>query len=402
VWSVRDLRIILPARALSAAGTAVTTIALLLHLHDSGHGGLAIAALMACTAAPAVLTIGVAGRVADTYDSRALLAWTGAIQAAACLLLVVDRSFAAIYGATIVAQTAAAFAQPAWAALVPRASGEALIGRAIAWQQGLNAVASPTGMALGGLLFALGGIGWAFAVDAATFAVLTAAGLALRTRRNAPGEEASAVTSPGRTSPRWSDGLRIIHADRVVWPLFCTLLPMVILVEGINPAEIFLARDQLGATATQYGFVDVFAGVGAIAGSYVAGRRAGVDWWMRGCLAGFAVACACVVVNGLLPSFWAYAVVLVVLAGGAAVGNACAGALLMTRTADADRGKVQAAFNAAARACSLSALALGGVAVSVAGPRAVFVVGGLGGLVVLAVAAVVLAARRPTPELAPA
>jgi hypothetical protein len=51
-----------------------------------------------------------------------------------------------------------------------------------------------------------------------------------------------------------------------------------------------------------------------------------------------------------------------------------------------------------ARVFSLSALALGGVAIGVVGPRAVFVAGGLGGVAVLGAAVAVLARRR-TPSV---
>jgi hypothetical protein len=73
----------------------------------------------------------------------------------------------------------------------------------------------------------------------------------------------------------------------------------------------------------------------------------------------------------------------------------------MTRTADADRGKVQATLNAVAKVFSLAALAIGGGAVGLLGPRPVFVAGGIGGLAVLALAAAVLF-RRTDPVPAPA
>jgi MFS family permease len=393
------MRIILPARALSTAVSAMTTVALLLHLHDSGAGGLAIAALMACTAVPTICVIGFAGRVADGRDSRTVLGVTALIQAVCCLALVGSQALGAVYPLMIVMQTAGAFAAPTWAALVPRASGEALIGKAVAWQQGLNSVAAPTGMALGGFLVGLGDIGWVFVIDAATFAALLIAGLVLHTRRNAPGErERTAGDTDAPAASPWNAGLAVVRADVVVWPLFVALMPMVLLVEGINPAEIFLARDELGASPWQYGLTDVFAGVGAVFGSYLAARRLGDRFWTRGTLAGFAIACAAILTNGFVQQFWVYVCVLVVLATGSGLGNACLGAVVMTRTADADRGKVQATLNAVAKVFSLAALAIGGGAVGIVGPRPVFVAGGIGGLAVLAIAAVAIRGSGSTPR----
>lgn len=403
IWARRDMRIILPARAISTAGSAMTTVALLLHLHDSGAGGLAIAALMACTAVPTICVIGLAGRVADERDSRKVLALTAIVQALCCVALVGSQRLWVVYPLMIVMQTAGAFAGPTWSALVPRASGEGLIGKAVAWQQGLNSVAAPTGMALGGFLVGLGDIGWVFVIDAATFGALLVAGLLLHTRRNRPGEREH-VARHGADAPhppKWNVGLAVVRADLVVWPLFVALMPMVLLVEGINPAEIFLARDELGASPWQYGLTDVFAGAGAVIGSYLAARRGGDRFWVRGTLAGFAIACASILTNGFMQHFWTYVVVLVVLAIGSGLGNACLGALIMTRTADADRGKVQATLNAVAKVFSLAALAIGGGAVGLLGPRPVFVAGGIGGLAVLALAAAVLF-RRTDPIPAPA
>jgi len=143
------------------------------------------------------------------------------------------------------------------------------------------------------------------------------------------------------SQPTWSaliPGLRVIRRDGVVWPLFCALMPFVLLVEGVNPAEIFLARDALGASPIQYALSDVFAATGAVVGSY--------------------------------------------LAGAFSVGNAAFGRLLMTRTRDAN-GKVQEALGGVARTFSLMALALGGLATTLLGPRRTFVLAGNAGMIVM-------------------
>lgn len=52
IWATRDVRIALPARAVSTAGTALTTMAALLLLHDSGVGPVGVAALLVVMAVP--------------------------------------------------------------------------------------------------------------------------------------------------------------------------------------------------------------------------------------------------------------------------------------------------------------------------------------------------------------
>jgi MFS family permease len=76
-------------------------------------------------------------------------------------------------------------------------------------------------------------------------------------------------------------------------------------------------------------------------------------------------------------------------------GNAATGALLMSRTTDAQRGRVSAALNGLARTASLIALGLGGMSNVLLGARWTFVVAGIAGAITMAVAgfAVVRAQR---------
>ena len=188
------------------------------------------------------------------------------------------------------------------------------------------------------------------------------------------------------------------------------MLVFVVLVEGVNPAEVFLVRDVLGARAFEYGLSDAFAGAGALVGAAVAGRLVGVRAWTAATVGGLAASGLALIVAGLVPGYWGYAAVLVVLTASFGAGNAAFGAMLMTRTPDADRGKVQAALSGLARAAGLVALALGGSATEVLGPRLVFVFAGAGGVAAMLVVATMLlvTARRwgsgppvPRPASAP-
>ena len=82
VWAIRDARIVLLARGASTAGTALTNLAALLLLHDAGVGPYGVTVFIACAAVPTIATMGIAGRIADTVDSRRVLAIAGAVQAA--------------------------------------------------------------------------------------------------------------------------------------------------------------------------------------------------------------------------------------------------------------------------------------------------------------------------------
>ena len=387
IWRNRDVRIVVPARALSVAGDGLAMVALLLRTHDAGHGPAAVTALMVCFALPVVLLMGYAGHVADTRDSRFVLVIAGLTQAIACVGLAMSDGLVATYLLVIVLQTGQAFAVPVWTALVPRIVGEENIGRVIAVQQGISAATAPIGAALGGILVGLYGAPVAFWSNAATFGSLTLASALVRTRRQ------GSTGEPGtRTRPRFTAGIQVLRSDGVVWPLFVALMPLIVVLEGVNVVEVFLVRDELHVSPVAYGLSEVAFGVGAVVGSILAGRLVADATRVRSVLAGLTIAAAMVVAMGRAPSFWFYLVCGAALGTTISLSNASMGALLMTRTPDSDRGKVGSAMNGLSRFFSITALLLGGVAGTLMGPRLTFVVAGTCGVVVMGIAA--LALRR--------
>lgn len=387
VWAFRDARIGIPALAVSTAGTAVTSIAAMLLLYNGGMPPLGVAAFLALLVVPTIATMGIAGRVADSMDSRLVLAVTALVQASAVTVLGFVHTAPAIFATGFVIALAQAFAEPTWSALLPRVVGDEHIGQAIAWQRGLAAVATPVGAGLGGLLVTLDDVAWGFWADAATYLLLATAALIIRTRRHGDGAAVAHV--------RWTAGVRVLRGDRVVWPMFVSLLVFVVLVEGINPVEVFLTRGVLHATNWQYGLSDLFAGAGSVAGAFVAGRITRNDTRARVAIYGFGGAAVMLVAMGMAPEFWTYAVILAVMAGMFDTGNATFGALMVTRTPEEQRGRVFASLNGLARSGSLLAMGLGGAANALLGPRMTFVVAGIAGALTMAAASVrVIRAQR--------
>ncbi len=386
VWSHRDVRLILPARTVALAGHAMAVVTLLLQAHDRGVGTVGVAILLIALALPAIATMGVVGRLADTHDSRTLLLLGVGVQVAALALLALSPSVPVTLAGVVLLELGQAVIGPVWSGLLPRVVGAEAIGPAIAWQQGLGSVAAPIGAALGGLLYGADGATPALLCAAGLFGVLWLTLPAIRTRRHVAAE-AAPTDSP--TAPTVSSGIlagvALLRRDAIVWPTFLALLPMVVLVEGVNAVEVFLARDTLGASPQQYGLGELAAGIGGVVGAALAGRLTGERAWVRGTILGFAAACLALATAGTAPSFWLYLALMVAVAAAAGIGNASNGALLMTRTADAHRGTVGATLNGIARTGSVIALGLGGLVGTLASPRTVFIVGGaLGAVAVLA------------------
>src|SRR4249920_228321 len=116
IWRHRDLRIVAPARALSFLGDEVALFALLLRMHDSGHGESGVALLFLVSAIPTIVAAPWAGRLVDRTDSRRLLVACGVLQALTCLAIAATTSLVATLALVAVLQSVQAAAGPGWPA----------------------------------------------------------------------------------------------------------------------------------------------------------------------------------------------------------------------------------------------------------------------------------------------
>ena len=374
----------IPALTISLVGDALAMIALILRVHDQGGGTAGIALLMIAFALPTVLAMGVAGDIADRCDSRSVLLASTTVQVVACAGFATFENHWSTYAFVILLQCGQAVSSPTWVALTPRIVGDEDIGRVMALQQSLRAVTAIGGAALAGLLVGTHGTSSALWVDCATFgAVLLAAGL-VRTRRGGPRDASPYAASLPATRPRTLDGLRILKRDKLTWLIFAWTIPFIIVLEGVNVVEVFLVRDELGASATTYGLLEAFFGAGAVAGSWAAGRLLTDAARVRGVLIGLVGTTLSIGLAGLAPTVAVFSVCLVLLGTFNGAANAAVGPLYVLRPAAADRGKVLAAINGVSRAGSILALGLGGVVGGLLGAWVTFVGGAVCAVVVVA------------------
>ena len=381
VWRHRDLRVVGPARALSVMGDEIALIALLLRVHDTGGGARGVTLLLVSAAVPTVLLAPWAGRLADRADSRLLAGGSALIQLLVCMALAVTGAGWVVYPLVMGLQAGQAVANPTWGALVPRIVGESDIARAQGALSALMTAGAVAGPALGGLLTGLGGFRLAMLADAATFAVLALAALVVRTRR---GGRASLADEP---RPRALDGVRLLTRDAVLGPVFACLMAYIVVGEATNVVEVFLVRDVLHGSATQFGLVGMVAGLGIVAGSLLGGRDTDLAGRVRWVVLAAAAQALMILTAGLSATVLVLAGAWLGLGVANGVLNTSASALLMLRTPEHSRGQALAAAMGASRAFSILALALGGLAGAVLGPRLTFVVAGACALAVAAMLA---------------
>lgn len=388
IFAHRDMRLVVPARAVSFLGDSITFVVLLLKVSEAEQP-IRLTVLLAAFSLPLVVMAPIAGRIVDEYDSRTVLVVAGSVQAAASLALAFSPSFAGLVAAMVVLQTAQSVTAPAWSALVPRIVGEELIGRAIGIQQSLAGVTGLAGAAIGGVLYDRIGYSRTMLIDTATFAALVVVAAAVNTRRGRRFDARAHAGVPANldtTTAHAGGGLAVVRSDAVLRVIVPALCLFVLGIESINVVEVFLVRDNLGGSATAYGLISAAWMLGQIAGPMVAARvhddRARIS-----VTAGSAVGIGVLVaVIGLSPALWPmyplYA--LAGLCGGAL--NGCLSTLVVTRSAEAVRGRVIAVLVGATRGCSAVGMVLGGVLGELLGARTTFVIcGALSGLVALLV-----------------
>lgn len=369
IWSDRDVRLVLPARALSYAGDSIALIALLLRVSD-GHGPAAVTALLLAFAVPTVAMIPFAGRIVDGYDSRTVLVWSGLLQVAAGVGLAFVHNLVNTIALVCVLQVGQAVAGPAWGALIPRIVGEEMVGRATGTSQALIGVATLAGSAAGGVLVGWTGSRGALLVDASTFLVLAIVASLVRTRRK---------PEPGVARERGgvSAGLRAIFGDDVLRILVPALWIFVVAGEAANVVEVFLITGELGLGPGLYGAAGAATGAGAILGAWYSGRLRGDRARSLAVVAGMAAIGGSSVLMGLAANLVMLMVGATTIGVGSGLLNAATSALVVTRSAEALRGRVIAALNGTVRSFSIFAMLLGGLAGALLGPRGTFVTSGI-------------------------
>ncbi|WP_233512554.1 MFS transporter [Micromonospora deserti] len=171
----RSFRLLFLGRTVSAVGDAVVPAALALAVLRATGSTAALALVLACAMLPRLLLLPLGGVLADRLDARRVAIAADLVRCAAQLAVGVellgDASLATIAVAAAVGGSAGAFALPTAAPLVAATVAAAQRQQANALV-GVTANASRlAGPALAGALIWAAGPGWAFLLDAASFAV---------------------------------------------------------------------------------------------------------------------------------------------------------------------------------------------------------------------------------------
>jgi len=376
----------LAGRSASRFGDEVALVALTLRLQASGAHPYQVALLLAAGLVPFVLLAQMAGRVADSADSRRVLVWATVAQACCCIPLIFTANAAVMTVLVALLGAGAAFSQATWQALIPRVVGEDNIAAAMAAQQTAFTVASIAAPAVAGLLSGAFGTGVPLTVNAVTFCVLTVATMAVRTRRAGTGMAAT---------KRERGGWAVLRADRLLGPLVSGLAAFVLLAMMVNVVTVFLVRQTLHAGAGWYGVVEATWMLGVVGGALAAARIPTDTRRAHAVLAGAALMSVTFAGYGLAPVV--AVLVPVSIAGGVGNGllNVCVATLVMARSDERVRGRVSAALGAVTNGAGIASLVAGGGLAAVIAPQQIFLLASaLGGVVTVVTAVQVMRVAR--------
>jgi MFS family permease len=338
----------------------------------------AMGLVMALQFGPQLLLLPLTGLAADRFDRRKLLMITQASMGALALglgLLTVTGMvrlwqvdvFALLLGCVT------AFDAPARQTFVSDLVGEEDLSNAVALNSTSFNAARMVGPAVAGVLIASVGTGWVFLINALTFVAVLSSLAFIRT------SELHLKAGPKRTSGSLADGFRYIRKR----PDLQTILLMTLLIGtfGFN-FPIFISTMSVKvfhAGAREYGLLTSALAIGSVVGALRSAQREKPRLV-------FLVAGACVFGIGLflaaiLPSYWMFAAVLVVIGiASQTFNNTANGAIQVTTDPDL-RGRVVSILLATMMGTTPIGAPIVGWVADTFGPRWALGVGALAGVV---------------------
>lgn len=266
----RRFRLLFAGRAVSDFGDKIVPVALAFAVLELDNSASALGLVFAARMIPMVVLILVGGVWADRLPRHVVMLVADAVravtQAIAAALLLTGRAevwhlmvLMAVYGA------AQAFFDPASTGLVPQTVSRERLQQANGLLQLSRSTANVAGPAIGGVLVATAGPGWAFAVDSVTFVVSAAFLAFLRIERETRAEVTRFVAD-------LVEGWREFASRTWVWASVAHFAFFHLLV--LAPFWVLtpiVAKEELGG-AGAYATILSAMGIGSIVGGLIALR----------------------------------------------------------------------------------------------------------------------------------
>ena len=267
----RNFRLLWIGIGVSFAGTFMQQAALLWHvsLLVPDRKGLALGLVGLVRVVPIIAFSLVAGAAADVFDRRKLMFATNIGGATVAVVLAILafaglRSVWPIYLLAALGASVGTFDPPARHALMPMLVPREHLPNAISLNTVVVQAASVAGPALGGVIIAVGDVGWAYLINAASFLVVV---VSLVLMKGVPATDKTHAHSRDRvTIAAITDGIQFVFRRPVIRSTMLLDFFATFFSSATALLPIF-AQDILQVGPRGYGWLYAAPAVGAVAAS---------------------------------------------------------------------------------------------------------------------------------------
>jgi hypothetical protein len=274
---IRDFALLWVGATVSLAGDGVYVVALAWQVYELSDSPTALSLVGVAWTLPLGLFVLLGGVVSDRFQRRRIMIAADIVRATAAAAIAVLSLTGAIelwhlVALAVVFGTGEAFFGPAFTSIVPQIVPRHLLLQANSLDQFIRPFAFLlVGPAIGGWLVASVGSGWAFVLDACTFLV-SAGAIFLIHQRNVVREDGHGRGTSMLRELR--EGLAFVRAHAWLWATL--LAAAVFLLAYWGPIDVLVpyrVRNELGGSASDFGFVLACGGIGSILAALVLGQR---------------------------------------------------------------------------------------------------------------------------------
>ncbi len=392
-FSNRNFRLYFIGQTISSIGSWTQSLAVIWLVLEITNRSDRLGLAMALQFLPMLILGAPAGVLADKFDNRRLLLATSTLSGLLALAfgIVVAAGHITIwwiYALTLTLGLVLAVERPAMQAILYQLVGVELLPSAVATNSTINSVSRLIGPALAGALIATVGVKTCFYINAATYLVVIAALIALRS------SELTVRPLIGRTKGRLREGFAYVRASpNVGRPL---LVMTIVGTAAYNFQTTFPAMVRFGfhRGAGAVGTVMSVSAIGSIIGGiYIAGVKPHPRKTLAITLVGFGAA---LLALSITPGFWPFVGMTIVLGFASASFQSVNTVVLQQATEPSMQGRVMALHQMAWFGSTPIGSLLMGWVIQISSPRMPFALAGAAALI----CAVVVIGRPNSVDIA--
>lgn len=267
--SERNFRYLWTGQAVSAAGDALTPVALAFATLQIAHSASALGLVLAASTTARVVLLPIGGVWADRLPRQLVMLSSDSIRAVAeltiaVLLLTGHAQLWTLIVLAVADGAASAFFMPASGALVPQTVGASHLQQANALMGLTRSTTWVLGPAVSGILVAVAGPGWVFAIDSVSF-IASAVSLAMLRVPPMPAKEQTSFFA------ELAAGWRAVSSRTWYLINLCSHALWNFAIAAFFVLGPIVAKQHLGG-ASAWGLIGASMGAGSVVGGLIALR----------------------------------------------------------------------------------------------------------------------------------